>query len=543
QLYIVLGHRKQRGRVKVAKSDIQNSGSRRRAMNFIPSFSSETWILIALFWVLFLIYGVWPYGIFKKLGVPGPFPVPFIGTFLGYRKGVVQFDLECFKKYGKLWGLYDGRQPVLAILDPVLIKAILVKECYTNFINRRNFGLNGPFESSITIAEDDQWKRIRTVLSPTFTSGKLKEMFQIMNDYSNKLVKNIQVYVANDEPCPMKDVLGAYSMDVVTSSSFSVHVDSLNKPDDPFVKKTKQLLKFGLFSPMLIFVVIFPFLRPILEGLNVTLFPKEFLTFYMNAVTSFKEKRQKGDHSGRVDFLQLMLDSRTEDISGVDKEQKAMTDSEIMAQSVVFILAGYETTSMTLTYLFHNLATHPDVQLKLQEEVDSYLPNKASATYDILMQMEYLDMVIQETLRMYPPAGRVERVSKKTVEINGVTIPQGMVCMIPAYVLHNDPEYWTEPEEFRPERFSKENRESHTPYTFIPFGDGPRNCIGMRFALLSMKVAITAILQHFTCRPCEDTLVPMEFNTQGFMQPKKTNYFEICISILRRELPNTECVL
>ncbi|XP_077343440.1 cytochrome P450 3A9-like [Lithobates pipiens] len=490
-------------------------------MNFIPSFSSETWILIALFWVLFLTYGVWPYGIFKKLKVPGPYPVPFIGTFLGYRNGVAQYDVECFKKYGKLWGLYDGRQPVLAILDPALIKAILVKECYTNFINRRSFGLNGPFESALTIAEDDQWKRIRTVLSPTFTSGKLKEMFKIMKDYSNTLVKNIQVYVAKDEPCLLKDVLGAYSMDVVTSSSFSVHVDSLNKPDDPFVSNTKQLLKFGLFSPLLIFLVIFPFLRPILEGLNVSLFPKEFLTFYMNAVTSFKEKRQKGDHSGRVDFLQLMLDSKTEDISGLDKEQKAMTDSEIMAQSLIFILAGYETTSLTLSYLFHNLATHPDVQLKLQEEVDSYLPNKASPTYDILMKMEYLDMVIQETLRMYPPAGRVERVSKKTVEINGVTIPQGMVCMIPAYVLHNNPEYWPEPEEFRPERFSKENRESHTPYTFIPFGDGPRNCIGMRFALLSMKVAIAAILQHFTCRPCEDTLIPMEFSTQGFMQPKK----------------------
>ncbi|KAM4011979.1 cytochrome P450 3A19-like, partial [Anomaloglossus baeobatrachus] len=177
-----------------------------------------------------------------------------------------------------------------------------------------------------------------------------------------------------------------------------------------------------------------------------------------------------------------------------------------MAQALVFILAGFETTSLTLTFVFYNLATHPDVQKKLQEEVDSHLPDKASPTYDILKQMEYLDMVIQETLRMYPPAGRLERVSKQTVELNGVTIPKGVVCMIPTYALHNDPELWPEPEEFRPERFSKENRENHTPYTFLPFGDGPRNCIGMRFAMLSMKVAITAILQHFTCRPCKDTL-------------------------------------
>ncbi|KAM3930611.1 cytochrome P450 3A9-like [Leptodactylus fuscus] len=490
-------------------------------MSFIPSLSSGTWILLAILFLLFILYGFFPYGIFKTLGIPGPRPLPFIGTFLEYRKGIVQFDLECFKKYGKLWGLYDGRQPVLAILDPVIIKAILVKECYTNFTNRRNFGLNGPLETAITIAEDEQWKRIRTVLSPTFTSGKLKEMFQIMNHYSNTLVQKIQVYVDKDETCAMKDLLGAYSMDVVASSSFGVDIDSLNRPSDPFVTQTKKLLKIGLFNPVLIFVVIFPFLRPILEGLNVNFFPKDFLNFYMNAITSFKEKRQKGDHSSRVDFLQLMLDSRVEDTSGLGKEQKALTDTEIMAQSVVFILAGFETTSSTLTYLLYNLATHPDVQKKLQEEIDSYLPDKASPTYDILMKMEYLDMVIQETLRMYPPAGRLERVSKQTVEINGVTIPKGAVCMIPAYVLHNDPEYWPEPEEFRPERFSKENRENHTPYTFLPFGDGPRNCIGMRFAMLSMKVAITAILQHYTCRPCKDTLIPMEFDIKGFMQPKK----------------------
>nr|DBA26469.1 TPA: hypothetical protein GDO54_010723 [Pyxicephalus adspersus] len=410
--------------------------------------------------------------------------------------------------------MYDGKQPVLAILDPVLIKIILVKECHTNFTNRRNFGLNGPFESVLTFVEDDQWKRIRTVLSPTFTSGRLKEMFQIMKDYSNTLVKNIQVYVAKDEPCPIKNVLGAYSMDVITSSSFSVHVDSLNNPNDPFVTKTKKLLKLGLFSPILVFVVLFPFLRPILEALNVSFFPKEFLNFYINAVTSFKEKRLKGDPSGHVDFLQLMLDCRTEDVSGLNKEQKALTDSEIMAQSIVFLLAGYETTSSTLSFLFYNLATHPDVQQKLQEEIDSYLPDKLRIswipTYDILMQIEYLDMVIQETLRMFPPAGRVERVSKQTVEINGVTIPKGMVCLIPTYVLHNNPEYWPEPEEFRPERFSKENRENHTPYTFLPFGDGPRNCIGKRFAMLSIKVATAAILQHFTCRPCADTLQRVE---------------------------------
>ncbi|XP_068135487.1 cytochrome P450 3A5-like isoform X2 [Hyperolius riggenbachi] len=413
-------------------------------------------------------------------------------------------------------------------MEPAIVKTILVKEFYTNFTNRRNLGLSGPLKAALTLAEDDDWKRIRTVLSPTFTSGKLKEMFHMIKEYSDILVRNMQVYVDKSENCAIKDVLGAYSLDVVTSTAFSVNIDSLNNPNDPFVTHNKKLLKLGLFNPLFVLVVIFPFLGPILERLDFNFIPKDFLDFYMNAVTNFKKKRQKGDHSGRVDFLQLMLDSRTDD-NTLNKEQKCLTDEEIMAQSVVFIFAGFEPTSLLLCYLFYNLATHPDVQQKLQEEIDTYLPNKASPSYEILMQMEYLDMVIQETLRMFPPSPRVERISKQTIEVNGVIIPKGTTAMIPVYALHHDPEYWSEPEEFCPKRFSKENRAHHIPYTFLPFGDGPRNCIGMRFVLLSIKVAVTALLQNFSCRPCKDTMIPLEIGTEGFMQPKKPNVLKFSL--------------
>ncbi|XP_053521314.1 cytochrome P450 3A12 [Artibeus jamaicensis] len=487
-------------------------------MDLIPSFSTETWVLLATSLVLIYLYGIHTHGIFKKLGIPGPTPLPFVGTILGYRRGFWDFDQECFKKYGRMWGFYDGRQPMLAITDPDLIKAVLVKECYSVFTNRRTLGPVGFMKSAITVAEDENWKRIRTLLSPTFTSGKLKEMFPIIGQYGDVLVRNLRKEAEKGKPINLKDIFGAYSMDVITSTSFGVNIDSLNNPQDPFVEHIKILLKFNLFDPLLLSIMLFPFLTPIFEVLNIHLFPKSVTDFFIKTVERMKESRLQDKQKHRVDFLQLMINSQN--AKEIDSH-KALSDLELIAQSIIFIFAGYETTSTSLSFLMYLLATHPDVQQKLQEEIDATFPNKAPPTYDAMFQMEYLDMVLNESLRLFPVLGRLERVCKKDVEINGVLIPKGTVVIVPSFILHRDPEYWSEPEEFQPERFSKSNKDNINPYAYMPFGNGPRNCIGMRFALMNMKLAVIRILQDFSFKPCKETQIPLKVESQGITQPQK----------------------
>ncbi|EQB77918.1 cytochrome P450 3A7-like isoform 1 [Camelus ferus] len=434
-------------------------------MDLIPSFSTETWVLLATSLVLLYLYGTYSHGHFKKLGIPGPRPLPYFGNVLAYRKAgygeaphtvedSLSAELLVLKpSVVQLWELvlpgtphvtrcaglqfYDGQQPVLAITDPEMIKTVLVKECYSVFTNRRSFGLTGIMKNAISMAQDEQWKRIRTLLSPSFTSGKLKEMFPIIGQYGDMLVRNMRKEAEKGKPVTMKDIFGAYSMDVITSTAFGVNVDSLSNPQDPFVEYGKKLLKFDYLDP---FVLSLP-----------------------------------------------------------------LSDLELVAQGIIFIFAGYETTSNSLSLLVYELATHPDVQQKLQEEIDATFPNKAPPTYDGLVQMEYLDMVVNELLRLIPLAGRLERVCKKDVELNGVLIPKGTTVMVPVFILHHDPELWPEPEEFRPERFSKRNQDSINPYTYLPFGTGPRNCIGMRFAMMSMKLALVKVLQNFSFKPCKET--------------------------------------
>ncbi|XP_003416647.1 cytochrome P450 3A9-like [Loxodonta africana] len=499
-------------------------------MAFLPSLGAETWVFLVTCGALLLLYGIWPYNFFRKLGIPGPRPLPFIGTYLEYRKGMLEFDLECSKKYGKIWGLYEGRQPILAILDPDLIKTVLVKEFYTAFTNRRNLALSGNLKLAITEVEDEMWKRIRAIISPTFSSGKLKEMFPLIKHHGDILMKNIEKKVAQDEVVNVSEIFGAYSLDVITSTSFGIDTDSINNPDDIILRCVKKAVSVSFLSPLIFLTGLFPFLVPLLERMNVTLLSRKELDFFVNVTQRLKEQRQASGRSDRVDLLQLMIDSQATvslESSKSNHFPKALTDVEITAQSIIFIFAGFETSSLTLSFIAYNLATHPEVQEKLQEEIDSALPNKEDFTYDALFQMEYLDMVVNETLRLFPLGGRLERVCKKTIEINGVTVPKGTVVVIPTYVLHRDPAYWPEPEKFCPERFSKDNKKGLDPYVFLPFGIGPRNCIGMRFSLLSLKAALVLLLQNFSLEICKETPIPLELNTNSFMVPKKPIFLKL----------------
>uniref|UniRef100_A0A8K9X9P8 unspecific monooxygenase n=1 Tax=Oncorhynchus mykiss TaxID=8022 RepID=A0A8K9X9P8_ONCMY len=447
--------------------------------NLHPAQPEEDWPPhIAWFLSRFLPrfwYGYWPYGVFTKMGIPGPKPLPYFGTMMGYRKGINNFDTECYQKYGRIWGIYDGRQPVLCVMDKSMIKTVLIKECYNIFTNRRDFHLNGEMFDALSVVEDDAWRRIRSVLSPSFTSGRLKEMFGIMKQHSANLLNGMKKQADKDQTIEVKEFFGPYSMDVVTSTAFSVDIDSLNNPSDPFVSNVKKMFKFNLFNPLFLLILFFPFTGPILEKMKFSFFPTAVLDFFYTSLAKIK--------SGRL------------------------TDHEILSQAIIFIFGGYETSSTTMSFLAYNLATNPHTMTKLQEEIDTVFPNKAPIQYEALMQMDYLDCVLNESLRLYPIAPRLERVAKKTVEINGIVIPKDCVVLVPTWTLHRDPEIWSDPEEFKPERFSKENKEPIDPYTYMPFGAGPRNCIGMRFAMIMMKLAMVEILQSFTFSVCDETEV------------------------------------
>ncbi|XP_032418625.1 cytochrome P450 3A40-like isoform X1 [Xiphophorus hellerii] len=485
-------------------------------MDFFPFFSSETWFLLISFISIFVLYGHWTYGVFEKLGVRGPKPTMYWGTVGRHNLVYYLDDNECAKKYGRVWGLYELRRPMLAVMDPEMLKIILVKECFTYFTNRRNFRLNGDLYDAVNIAEDDQWRRIRNQVTPSFTSGHIKEMFNIMQHHSHKMVVGLQSKVENNKVIIIKDIFGPYSMDVMASCVFSVDLDSINEPSNPFITHASKLFRFPV--PLFLFQGFFPFFLPLLELFGVSLFPKSSTTFFRTVVEKIRAERNESARKNMADILQYFINYQTKNLTKV-MENQGLNDHEILSQVTMLIFAGYETSATTLSFLAYTLARNPEVMKHLQQEIDSTFPEKGPIQYESLMQMGYLSSVVDECLRLYPPAARLERMTKETVKVKGITIPKNMIVMIPVYALHRDPELWPDPEEFKPERFSKENKQSINPYTYLPFGIGPRNCLGMRFALVMIKLALVKVLQNYSFLVCDETEIPLRMHPEGLMGP------------------------
>jgi len=185
-----------------------------------------------------------------------------------------------------------------------------------------------------------------------------------------------------------------------------------------------------------------------------------------------------------------------------------------------FFAAGFDTSSTTTSNALYELALNQKIQDNLRKEIDKiYTKHDGELTYDIIKKMNYLDKIFKETLRKYPTGSILIRESSSSYTFNGtnVTIPKGVQVWIPTYGIHRDPDFYPKPDVFDPERFSEEATQSRHPMVYLPFGDGPRNCIGSRFAIFQTKIALVKMLRNYKFETCEKTPVPYVNDPRAFI--------------------------
>ena len=226
-------------------------------------------------------------------------------------------------------------------------------------------------------------------------------------------------------------------------------------------------------------------------------------------------------HHGNND-TKIIEDSLTKDPNQTFDLKRGLEDEEIISNSVLFLAVGYDTTASLITMTTYLLTCNQDAQSRLYDELREAYDGKGF-DYETITELKYLDAVISETLRLFPSAPAIDRRSIQDYTFkNGIFVPKGSSIFLPVWNLHHDPKYWEDSEKFDPERFFPGNRQKIIPYTYIPFGSGPRNCIGMRFALLEAKLAIANLILNLKFTPCSKTDIPLDLSkTLGLLSPTR----------------------
>ncbi|XP_061178614.1 cytochrome P450 3A24-like [Saccostrea echinata] len=456
--------------------------------------------------LLFLLYTTWNFGIFKKMGVNGPSPSLLYGNRKTIAKlGIAEADMMWWREYGDVFGHFVGRSPMLVVADTEMLKEILVKQ-FNNFTDRVVLrGFSGDAEEHLASQQGKVWKSSRAVLSPAFTAGKLRKMDPLITEAGDALVQHIKRAIKENEEVDIAYIFGCYTVDVIASTAFGLKVNSQGDPEDKFLQMVSKLISVTRTSPILILATLIPFIaRPFAKFFNVSFLNEEASLFFKTTIV--KEMTTRHLRKRYVDFIQLMMDAHNDDLQDADGK-RGLTSTEIIANCLIFFFAGYETTAATLAFLTYFLALNPNVQQKMFEEIVSELGNEEPG-YDNVGKLQYMDMCINETMRMFPIAPRTDRLCVQETEVNGLNIPKGMQIAIPIWILHHSDKLWEDPEKFEPERFSPENKAKMNPYQFMPFGYGPRICIGIRLALTEIKIAMTKVLREFEINTCSRTKIP-----------------------------------
>ncbi|KAM3963055.1 cytochrome P450 6a2 [Aphomia sociella] len=477
-------------------------------------------ILLLLILSLILLLAIFHYGtngrkywLLKK--VPYREPCPIFGNFgpmfmmrKSYTK-MLQFFYESYNNE-KYVGIFQARRPTLMVIDLDLAKHVFSTE-FPSFSDRASVSTDTrrePLLRNLANMSGSEWKAMRQIVTPTFSSAKMKAMFPLVADCAQTL-KNV-LHEGSLEEINVSNMMIRYTTDVIGSCAFGVDPESLRNPDSPFLKMANKMLKPNRSTILKRYCrTFFPIL---FKFLNLKTYSADVENFFTSIISQvLNERRSTGIQ--RQDFLQLMLN--------VQKLENGfpMTDALITSNSFIFMLAGLESTATTLSFCLYELAKAEDIQNSVRQEILECLERHGSLNYEAVCAMRLTTQVVLETLRLHPPTPLTTRLCTAPCTLTGTELQIKVKdpVLIPLYCIQRDPKYFSDPDKFDPERFKGDSN----PPAFMAFGDGPRSCPGIRFAQLIAVAGLATMLGTFAVEPCALTTPRIDYDPRSVMLKNK----------------------
>ncbi|XP_065092307.1 probable cytochrome P450 6d4 [Ochlerotatus camptorhynchus] len=393
---------------------------------------------------------------------------------------------------GQLVGIYLFFRPAILIRDAHLAQQIMTTD-FNHFHDRGVYcnEQGDPFSANLFALPGKRWRNLRNKLSPLFTGGQLRGMMPTILDVGSKLQKHLEPAAEKKEVLEIRDIVSRFVLEIIATVFFGFEANCIEDRNDAFSRVLRQAQRERIsanFRASAVFVC-----PELLKFTGISSLEPEVIEFVTGIVTKQIEHREKSGVS-RKDFIQQLINLRR------DESQDKMSIEQCAANVFLFYVAGSETSTGTITFTLHELSQNSDVMKKLQTEIDETLAkSNGEITYDVLKQMQYLDMCVKETLRKYPGLPILNRectVDYKVPELD-VTIRKGTQVVIPLFAYSMDEKYFPEPDRYYPERFD-EGTAAYDEKAYYPFGEGPRNCIAFRMGVLVSKIGLILLLSKFS---------------------------------------------
>ncbi|XP_053675737.1 cytochrome P450 6a8-like [Anopheles nili] len=416
-------------------------------------------------------------------------------------------------------GVFMLTTPLLYIFDTQLIKTLLVKD-FHNFPNRGVYfnERDDPLSAHMFAIEGQKWRTLRAKLSPTFTSGRIKATFPLVQEVCRRFCDHLHEVLRSTDEVEVHDLLSRYTIDVIGACAFGIECNSFREPDNEFRRYGKIAFDKLPHSPLVVYLM--KAFRKYANALGMKQLHEDVSGFFMRVVKDTVEYRER-EQIVRNDFMDLLLKLKnTGRLEEQGEEIGRLTFEEIAAQAFIFFTAGYDTSSTAMSYTLYELALNPVAQEKARQCVREILQKyDGQLTYEAVSEMGYLEQCISETLRKHPPVAILERNADKDYRLpeSGLLLRRGQKIMIPIYAMHHDPAHFPEPDEYRPERFSAEATARRDPHCYLPFGEGPRICIGMRFGSIQAKLGLASLLDRFRFSTYDRTQIPVQYSRTNFI--------------------------